>query len=327
VKTINRQRLTSLILIVLIFSGFIFIWKMYVPENKSFLTYLPGYMPELEFMFVIGGEGAMGSSILSEPMAAAIADNGDIFVTDTLNSTIKIFDNKGVFKISFGGKTQLYLPTDIALDKDKVYVVDSKNSRIQLFDINGTFIKTFAGAAIGKQIGAWIPCAITIGNNNDVFVTDVFFHRVIVFDQNGKIKTRFGSVGNGQGQLFYPNGITTDKTGFIYVADSNNQRIQVFDSTGRFVNKLSDASGKAFGFGMPRGLVFGEQGFLYVVDSFSHIVRILEVNAGNIESAINFGTRGMGNEEFNFPNDVSISKDILCVADRANDRVLVFVIH
>lgn len=116
-------------------------------------------------------------------MGVDITDNGDIYVTDTLNSLIKVFDRSGKFKTSFGGKNLIYLPSDLIVSSNSVYVVDGKNSRIQVFDLTGNFIKTFVGPEIGKKIGAWIPAAIAINSDGDIYAADVFYHRVIVFDR------------------------------------------------------------------------------------------------------------------------------------------------
>lgn len=324
-KKFNKDKTVTLILVISILSVSAIIgWLVYKPKLSDFspanIT-LSG--PDLEFKFAIGGDGSKGEYRMAEPMGVDIAENGDIYVADTLNSMVKVFDRDGKFKNSFGGKNLFYLPSDLAVNNDSVFVVDGKNSRIQVFDLNGKFKKTFAGPETGKKIGAWIPAAITLDGKGAIYATDIFYHRVIVFDKNGQIKNHFGAPGNGKGQLSYPNGIAVDKTGNVYVADSNNGRIQVFDAGGKFINTLNNNKESSF-LNMPRGIAFGQKNYLYIAETFSHRLAIPEVDNDRIDNTITVGNRGVGNGEMNFPNDVALKQNILAVADRANNRILVY---
>ena len=323
----NRIRLSKLLpygLVVLIVVGCLIIWQMYDMPTGILPTNLLRLMPDVEFQFAIGGEGTTGNNKLSEPLAVDISDdNGDIFVADTLNNVIKAFDKTGQFKFSFGNKNLTYLPSDIAVSGQKVFVVDSKHSRIQVFALNGTFEKSFAGPEIGKKIGAWIPSAIFAADNGDIYATDIFYQRVIVFDKTGQVKNCFGVPGSGNDQLLYPNGITVDSTGQIYVSDSNNNRIQVFDRQGKFLDVLKNGD-QPLSFSMPRGIALSRDNLLYVTETFGHNLRILKLGANGIKSTAVVGERGVGADEMNFPNDLSIKRSSLCIADRANNRILVY---
>ncbi len=327
-KKTNRQKLLTAalltgILLVCLFIG----WLIYNRKDVVNQVAQGVFMPDINFRFAIGGEGSKGEYLLSEPMGVDIADNGDIYVVDTLNSAVKVFDRDGNFKIKFGGKNNLYLPTDAAVTGDSVFIADPRNSRIQVFNLNGRFKTSIAGSEIGKKIGAWMPAAITITANGDIYTADIFYQRAVIIDKNGKIKNYFGVPGSGQGgQLMYPNGIAVDRAGNVYVADSNNNRIQVFDANGKFLNTLTQ-NGKPLSLGMPRGMAFGAKNFLYVAETFTHRLRVLEVNRDSFDNTMTVGSRGVGYGEMNFPNDVAVKKNMLCIADRANNRILVYSLN
>ncbi len=322
---INRQRLLTWVLsISLVLVCFLIGWLLYKQTNKAaFSVSSKRSMPDIQFEFAIGGEGSQGEYRLSEPMGVDIADNGDIYVADTLNSTVKVFDRKGTFKFSFGGKDLFYLPADLAVSNDRVFVVDGKNSRIQVFDLNGNFIRTFAGPEVGQKIGAWIPSAISVTVDGYVYATDIFYHRVIVFNKEGDIKNHFGFPGSGRGQMLYPNGLAVHRSGLIYVSDSNNGRIEVFGPGGKHINTLT-TGGQQLHFNLPRGIAFGRKNFLYVADAFTHGIIVLDVQKDVFADSMVLGKRGVGDGEMNFPNDVAIKQNTLCVADRANNRILVY---
>lgn len=321
-RSINRQKLLTGGLVIAILLACLLIYRMIINHGSNLVSVLNPSLPDIRFRFAIGGEGSQPEYSLSEPMGVDIAGNGDIYVADTADNVIKVFDQNGKFKKTFGSKQLFYLPTDITVKDDRVYVVDGRNSRIQIFDLTGKFVKTLAGPEIGRTIGAWIPSAATVGPNGDIYATDIFYHRVIVFSPDGKVRNRFGHPGNGPGQMMYPNGIAVDRTGNVYVADSNNNRIQVFDPTGRFIGTLNNSQPVTMG--MPRGMAFGAKNFLYVMETFTHNLRVLKVNKAVSDDTMTIGQRGVGKGEMNFPNDVAVRNGMLCIADRANDRVLVY---
>ena len=50
--------------------------------------------------------------------------------------------------------------------------------------------------------------------------------RVQKFGADGTFVTKWGSLGNGDGQFWVPRGVAVDSSGNVYVADSDNDRIQ-----------------------------------------------------------------------------------------------------
>ena len=71
-------------------------------------------------------------------------ENGHVYVADTGNKRIVVFDTEGTFITEFGevgfGDGQFDEPSGLALDSDgNLYVADTWNQRIQVFspDING----------------------------------------------------------------------------------------------------------------------------------------------------------------------------------------------
>lgn len=322
-RLLHSRYLTLCLLIIILLP--VFVLYLYLKNDENVISNLNvDKSLSLKYEFAIGGEGSKGNYMFSEPMGVDIGDNNDIYVADTGANLIKIFNAKGKFKKSFG-KDLFYLPTDLKVFHDKVYVVDSKNSRIQIFNKEGEFEKTFVGLEIGKKIGAWIPAAIDIDSKGNVYVTDVFYHRVVVFNPNGTFKKQFGVPGNGKGQLMYPNGIAVDNQGNTYISDSNNGRIEVFDVTGKFKHILTDGK-ESYNLNMPRGIGINQDNIIFITETFSHNIRLLKVDNSNVVRTDIIGKRGVGNGEMNFPNDLALRDNLLCIADRANNRILVYSI-
>jgi hypothetical protein len=64
---------------------------------------------------------------------------------------------------------------------------------------------------------------------NEIFITDHYNNCVMVYDFNGTLKRRWGTLGTENGQFNLPTGIAVTFDGKVVVADSGNSRIQVFN--------------------------------------------------------------------------------------------------
>src|SRR4030095_6050528 len=121
-----------------------------------------------------GGEGGKGLEVFDQPTSVAIANNGDIFVSEGHaptfgNSRIVKFDKNGKFIKSFGrlgaGDRGLEGTHVLALDsKGRLFVADRSNSRVVIFDQDGKFV------AAWKQFGR--PSGIFIDKNDMLYVSD-----------------------------------------------------------------------------------------------------------------------------------------------------------
>jgi hypothetical protein len=153
----------------------------------------------------------------------------------------------------------------------------------------------------------------------------VKLHRVLIFDNSGKLKRQYGEAGQVQdarqnpGMLSYPNGVVvssgTGNERDVFVADSNNRRIQVFAPDGTFKRIIATE-------GTPRGIALDSKKQLYVVDVLSHQVDIFS-SAG--QRLATFGENGFGPGQFQYPEDLAIDgRDRIYVSDRENNQIQVW---
>ena len=108
-----------------------------------------------EYLF-LGKWGSLGSADSQFILPTGVAVNpstGNVYVADTQNNRIQVFDSNGTFITKFGsggsGDGQFFGPVGIAVNPltGSVYVVDQANSRVQVFDSAGTFITKFGSVA------------------------------------------------------------------------------------------------------------------------------------------------------------------------------------
>jgi DNA-binding beta-propeller fold protein YncE len=121
----------------------------------------------------------------SLPTNVALDSDGNVYVTDTLNDRVQVFDAEGEFITAFGkagdGPGFLTRPKGLAVDCDgHVWVVDEAQSRVQVFDHEGRLLAYFGEQ--GPYPGQFsAPYGITIDKKNRVLVSEQFPGRVQTF--------------------------------------------------------------------------------------------------------------------------------------------------
>ena len=119
------------------------------------------------------------------PTNVAVDKDGNLYVTDTLNDRVEVFDADGAFIRTWGkngdGPGYFTRPKGIAVDCDgHVWVADANTNRVQIFTPEGNLRLVFGGFG-------WLPgqfqalAGITIDKNNRVFTSEQYLGRVQMF--------------------------------------------------------------------------------------------------------------------------------------------------
>jgi uncharacterized protein (TIGR03663 family) len=211
-----------------------------------------------------------GPPQLSEPRGLAADRNGFLYVADTKNGRIAVFDPSGSFVRALGtpgsGDGQLKEPCGVAVDDaGVVWVADTWNHRVVAFGADGTFRRAF-GDPDGFLFG---PRAIAVWRDG-VYVSDTGNKRIVQFDREGRKVREWGGDGRTPGKFVEPVGIAVDATGQIHVADNGNHRVQVFDTGGTYLREFRVQGWKDF-YTEPY-IAVAATGGVYVTDASSQRV-------------------------------------------------------
>ena len=120
------------------------------------------------------------------PQCAAVDKDGNLYVTDTLNDRVEIFDAEGSFISTFGkagdGPGYFARPKGIAVDGDgHIWVADSMQDRLQVFNREGRLL-TYIGQQHSELPGQFKALVgVAVDKNNWVFTTEQEPGRLQVF--------------------------------------------------------------------------------------------------------------------------------------------------
>ncbi len=313
----KKNQVANLALLILVLLGLLlFYWILTRPPVSVDKKQAPG----INHLFSIYGIDR--KDFLSDPNSVYIHTNGDIYVADTGNNRVVIFDSRGRFKSQISSKGnklalgQLMTPLGVTVDsKNRIYTA-SLDSGVMVFNQSGKLLKQFRVRGIQLH---------TKGDR--VYVTGS--GSILAFDSKFEIVQHIGRRGKGLGQLESPQDVTIDDGGNLIVSDSQNMRIQIFDKKGEVIKfkgkppmDMDDAD-RLFGLGT--GLTQDDMGRIYIADALHHTIRIFD-SEGNDFGEV--GAQGDADGLFNYPSDISyISGNTFAIADKWNDRVQIVRIN
>jgi sugar lactone lactonase YvrE len=174
------------------------------------------------------------------------------------------------------------------------------------------------------------PLDIAISEDGQVYVSDEFTNRVLVYNTDGVFQTEYTTASSPTGAFTRPNGLALSPGGMIVVADTWNFRVQILDREGLPVMGWGEAlqfgSGAppqpVAGFWGPRDVAVDGDGNIYVSDTGNKRVRVYDA-VGNYLRDI--GSGGMLSGQLDEPAGLAVSPDgRLFVADTWNNRISVF---
>ncbi|NVN99719.1 MAG: tetratricopeptide repeat protein [Geobacteraceae bacterium] len=179
--------------------------------------------------------GASGSreGYFSKVSDILISKEGLIYVADTRNDRIQVFNPDGVFMSAFTrGTGASLLESPISIDQDfkgNFYVLLGSRGSVVVLSPTGEPVGEFGGKASGV-LKLEEPIALAVAGN-ELMVLDAGSSSVKVFTLLGEYKREFGAKGVGKGDFRKPESISVADFNRFFVSDSGNARVQEFIAT------------------------------------------------------------------------------------------------
>jgi sugar lactone lactonase YvrE len=288
--------------------------NVYVADSGN--QNIRGISPGGNVYTIAGTAGVAGSTdgtgvaaLFNLPQGITVDAAGNIYVSDTNNSTIRKITAAGVVSTlagaagqtggadGAGASARFSYPFGLAADAlGNIYVADFDNDAVRKVTPGGS-VTTLAGSAgaAGSLDGQGSvarfnhPEAVSVDAAGNVYVIDTSNQTVRKITAGGSVTTLAGMAGidgraDGTGaaaRFFYPGGIASTSTGTVYVADTGNHTIRAMASPG-VVTTLAGAAGQegsvdgtgAQGlFAYPYGVASDGAGHLFIADSGNNTIR------------------------------------------------------
>ena len=327
------------------------IWVLFNPTVKKFDAM---GTPLLTIPDANAWESGNDNYHFNDPRGIAFDGTGRLFVSDTQNHRIQVYDVSGstpVYVLTIGttsvpqsDNSGFDQPAQIAFDSSgRLYVMDTANYRVQRCTKNsGTpetwNCTTFLGVTgePGSDL-SHLEWAYGIGIKNDkIYIADGANYRVLKCDTSGNCSLFAG--GNGRGwannQFWWPADVAVDSAGSVFVSDFDNHRVQKFNSAGKWVSTIGVTRvpyvTDAAHLNAPWGIAVAPDGSLYISENKGY--RLIKLNANGVQQwTIGVpGVYGSDNAHFGdwwagLEGDPAIdSSGRVYIGDTANHRVQIF---
>jgi sugar lactone lactonase YvrE len=272
--------------------------------DQSFTT--PGIKPI--YLGSFGSQGT-GNGQFQNLNDSAVDQEGNVWVTDSNNSTVQKFNAAGGYLKKLGtgigtGNGQIEHPNSIAIDpKGNIWLGNASSSRVDEFNAAGTFVRSFPACASG---------GLAVDAVGDVF-TNCGGGTVQKWTETGTLQKTIGSFGTGPGQLLESGPIAVNASGTLWVGDSHwsstegwTSRIEKFNASGEYVSQFGSYGTGPGQFRRVAGLEIDGQGTILVADLEGDRIEEFSEAGGYFTQ---FGSQGAGEGQFVFGRNAGVSLD------------------
>ncbi|MFK7958592.1 MAG: 6-bladed beta-propeller, partial [Lysobacterales bacterium] len=211
------------------------------------------------------GEDAPG---FNGPFGLAVSKpRNEVFIADTYNERIQVFDLEGNFLRQFDGAGQgtfsLSSVDDVKFDETtgNVVVAGSAAGYVKTFTPTGTLLAEFS-------VNTGQIDDIAVFDDGSFVISGFNSSRIELRDTDGTLRYAFGSSGVGAGQFRRPHNVAVDAFNNFYVTDERlgNRRIQVFNAQSVLQREIDQVGGLNL---EPAGIGIDVSGNIFVSDDAS----------------------------------------------------------
>ena len=196
--------------------------SMYVTQHGGHC--LNEYTAEGKFLKSVGKLGKNKLEFVSPCGVAASNDKNRIYICDCYNNRIQCLNLNFTFNSVI---TDIPEPLDIKITAEEIVVLTEGEHWIRCYNYTHQLIREIIPRREGGHvINPWHIC---LDAEQNILITDLSAHCVLIFTSKGELIHKFGREGTGRGEFSNPAGIAVDSENRIIVASLNpNFCLQIF---------------------------------------------------------------------------------------------------
>jgi DNA-binding beta-propeller fold protein YncE len=137
-----------------------------------------------EFVTMFGGLG-VDAGQMNEPVGVAVGPEGRVYVADTWNRRVQVFDAEYGFESmwevdGWWGESVVNKPYLAVDSAGRVYVSDPEGYRVLVFEGDGQAVAVFG--QVGVDASSFnLPTGVAVDGQGYIYVADADNHRVMKF--------------------------------------------------------------------------------------------------------------------------------------------------
>ncbi len=195
------------------------------PEPTETRSLPPGEPLKPGLVLGEGGSGE-GAGSLNRPQAAAVDDQGNIYVLTIGDGRVYKYGPDGQelarWNVLAADGRPATEASALIFRQGHVYVLDSATSELVEY--------TPEGEQRGRRqlCDCYFPRAMSVAADGSLWVADTGQARVLKIDAGGKVVASVEGKGGAPGQFVEPTGVWEAPDGALFVADTGNSRVQSF---------------------------------------------------------------------------------------------------
>ncbi|XP_017773515.1 PREDICTED: RING finger protein nhl-1-like [Nicrophorus vespilloides] len=183
-----------------------------------------------QYMRTILRKGNSLSEVMS-PQGLAIDGKGRLIVCDSGNDRVLILDPETGEQLGaigpIGNKTELSIPSDVAVSGSKIIIVDSGNNRVKIYGEDGEKLNEIGSMGVenGQFRGAEV---VAVGPLGFIHVGDAGNRRIQIFDEDGNFVRSFIGTNPKTGKFKWVSGICVTPELDIIATDYRSKCLLIF---------------------------------------------------------------------------------------------------
>ena len=171
-------------------------------------------------------EKGNGMEQLNSPRGVAVENKtGNIYIADTENNCVEVFDSTGKYLFKFGDNEdegKMYQPLSVAICGDRILISQCDHCILN-YQLNGKFISKIGKYGNG-ELEFNYPFGLTIDESNgNIYVSDCLNNRIQILSHDFRFISQFG-----KDILKQPRDVRLSKE-YIFVLDVSNPCLHLFN--------------------------------------------------------------------------------------------------
>jgi sugar lactone lactonase YvrE len=215
------------------------------------------------------------SSGLCYPSGVAADGAGNVYIADTGNNAIKVW-NAASGTVSSLVSSGLNEPLGVAVDgAGNVYIADTQNWSVKKWN---PITQAMTDLADG------ILCAdVAVDGAGNVYIADIYNSAIREWNvASGNVTT----LADSSSGLWYPCGVAADGAGNVYIANTGYSAVEEWNVANGNLTTLADSSSGLSG---PFGVAVDGAGNVYIADTYNNAIKVWNAASGTVSTLVSSG--------------------------------------